>query len=813
MEKKYTYDAFISYRHTELDKFVAENLHRQMEAFRLPGKISKKKSGRTRIERVFRDKDELPLTSNLEDPIMEALRESEYLIVICSPRLKESLWCKKEVETFIGLHGREHVLAVLIEGEPEESFPEALLYAEETVQKPDGTVETIKKPMEPLAADVRGKNRHAILKAMRTEILRLLAPMFSLNYDDLRQRHRERRMKRILTASLAGAAICFAFGAVSTAMALRIQSQKEQIETQSTEIREQNERLLQIQAENLAEESLRELEEEGDRIGAVRTAFSALTEYEGITMPYTPQAQYALTESLRVYDRGSSIKALHQMQTAGIINFMILSPDRRTLITYDESDTFTIWDIETGDTLHEFKSLPSEYACVFLDNDRVAHIADGTVKIYSISEKAVTAALDEEYVVGLYADAGGKYLLVETWSELILYDAVSLQELASHETEKYSNLISHFVFDPEGEFLAFQKVLPQNEDGTSERECQLYFWNLSDNVMSMSISIGSYGLENVKYKDGMAYVMLNYMGEEWDDIKAVVLACNLQSAEIKWRREFEGHFGNYLYVPLVEGADKLLFVSSYEAMLLNETDGSVYSNFSLGSSIVGGAIFTNYDRYILFTRNGEYHFIDVETEMDFVIGNLFLCHSQNVKDFRVAENGYLILPYQDNRVTFYDYSSGEGLEENNEEVSVPETISLYYTEAVEHAQEKGLPKANLVRYLFYNEDESLMFVNYADNSLEIYGSDMSLKCRMTDLKSEMQQFLGTDGQGNLFICGSDYGYMLNPDLQPLAAVEGLVAVEQGGSRLYIQLSNGTQYTVPIYTVEELLAIAEGYVLR
>jgi len=25
-EKKYTYDAFISYRHSELDKFVAENL-------------------------------------------------------------------------------------------------------------------------------------------------------------------------------------------------------------------------------------------------------------------------------------------------------------------------------------------------------------------------------------------------------------------------------------------------------------------------------------------------------------------------------------------------------------------------------------------------------------------------------------------------------------------------------------------------------------------------------------------------------------------------------------------------------------------
>ncbi len=85
---KYRYDAFISYRHTELDKFAAENLHRQMEAFRLPGKFSGRTEGRTRITRVFRDRDELPLTNSLEGNIMEALRESEYLIVICSPRLR-----------------------------------------------------------------------------------------------------------------------------------------------------------------------------------------------------------------------------------------------------------------------------------------------------------------------------------------------------------------------------------------------------------------------------------------------------------------------------------------------------------------------------------------------------------------------------------------------------------------------------------------------------------------------------------------------------------------------------------------------------
>ena len=160
MENQFKYDAFISYRHSELDKYVAENLHKQLETFRLPKSIAKKRPGeKNKIERVFRDKEELPLTSNLEDPIVDALNNSEWLIVICSPRLRESLWCKKEIETFVALRGRERVLAVLIEGEPSESFPDELLYETKVQTLSDGTVEEVKMPVEPLAADARGTTK------------------------------------------------------------------------------------------------------------------------------------------------------------------------------------------------------------------------------------------------------------------------------------------------------------------------------------------------------------------------------------------------------------------------------------------------------------------------------------------------------------------------------------------------------------------------------------------------------------------------------------------------------------------------------
>ena len=153
------YDAFISYRHTELDQFAAITLHKELEAFRLPKSIQKqlKQKGieKKKIERVFRDKDELPITNNLADPITNALRNSEFLLVICSPRLRESLWCRKEIETFISMHGREHIFAVLIEGEPAESFPEELLYEEKKVLDENGVEHIERIPIEPLAADNR----------------------------------------------------------------------------------------------------------------------------------------------------------------------------------------------------------------------------------------------------------------------------------------------------------------------------------------------------------------------------------------------------------------------------------------------------------------------------------------------------------------------------------------------------------------------------------------------------------------------------------------------------------------------------------
>ena len=140
----------------EPDAFVAGSLHKILESYKLPSNLVKSKGDklkRKKINKVFRDAEELPLTSNLNDTIMTALENSEYLIAICSPRFGESLWCKKEVDTFIEMRGADHVLTVLVEGEPSESFPDALLYKDVQKVLDDGSIITVREPMEPLAAN------------------------------------------------------------------------------------------------------------------------------------------------------------------------------------------------------------------------------------------------------------------------------------------------------------------------------------------------------------------------------------------------------------------------------------------------------------------------------------------------------------------------------------------------------------------------------------------------------------------------------------------------------------------------------------
>ena len=213
------YCAFISYRHQSPDDAVAKALHTAIETYGIPAVI-RKKTGRKRMGRVFRDQEELPLSADLGADIETALDSSQWFIAICSPRYLESQWCLRELEYFLEKNGRDRVLAVLVEGEPENSFPESLRFTVDA----EGNREEI----EPLAANLRGSDWR---KRLKDEKLRLLAPMLSVTFDELKRRERQRILRRtavISVAVLAAAAGLGIFLAVNHARAEKLRQQAEE---------------------------------------------------------------------------------------------------------------------------------------------------------------------------------------------------------------------------------------------------------------------------------------------------------------------------------------------------------------------------------------------------------------------------------------------------------------------------------------------------------------------------------------------------------------------------------------------------------
>ena len=271
----YHYKAFISYRHFTPDQEIAKKLHTYIENYAVPPKL-KKKLGIRRMGRVFRDQEELPLSSNLGDDIHAALEQSEWLICICSPRYLESRWCMEELRYFLSMGRRDHVLTLLADGEPDTAFPEALRFIET-----DGKTEAV----EPLAADVRADSLPEMLKKLKGEKLRILAPMLEVAYDDLRQRARQRRVRQ---AAAAGAAAILLLGGFLGYSLWK-----------NAEITGERNRTMIAQSRFLANESGLILERRGDRMLAMMLAREALpADCSHPDRPVTDEALCALRSSL-----------------------------------------------------------------------------------------------------------------------------------------------------------------------------------------------------------------------------------------------------------------------------------------------------------------------------------------------------------------------------------------------------------------------------------------------------------------------------------------------------------------------------------
>lgn len=513
------YDAFISYRHCELDSFISENLHKKLESYRMPASVVKKiPSGRRCVERIFRDEAELPLSGNLSDPITAALGNSEFLIVICTPRLRESQWCAKEIETFVATHDREHVLLVLAEGEPDESFPEILLHEERTVKDSDGRDVTVSVDREPLAADCRGDDNKERLKKLDDVVLKLTAAIFGLNYDDLRRRHHERQVKRRIAIASAAFAIVTVFAFTCLGFMLKISAQ-------SKVIADKYAGAMATASVDLLSKGLSK-----DAIYAVRSILPD-SEDKG----YNKEAYEAMCTALAPYETARSYYPYHSVRTQEGLWGYSPAGDDRIVCFYDDHCSLT--DIKTGKEIIRTNSdyaVPLGDGLLYIDESGCARVAkeDGN-KEDAIAEDAVD----------IYGSEESALIFTEDGITIVRQDEKSRNVGLGPWWEEGGDALADVSFSDDGNYAAFAILA---DDGVHAGVI-----DIKSGTLALTEDLGECE-EPAVATDGSTLYM--YHEEEEDKgVVGIITATDISSKKVTATRRLSG-YGFYDILCDSEGA-------------------------------------------------------------------------------------------------------------------------------------------------------------------------------------------------------------------------------------------------------------------
>ena len=219
------YWAFISY--SSKDRPHGTWLIQALETYRIPPSLVGRKTKRgpvpQRLVPVFRDRDELRSSPNLEAALETALLQSRNLIVICSPNSARSdSWVNKEIIKFKAAGRHKFVHAMIVAGVPhgsdqpgnedQECLPQALRY------EVDATGHITDERTEPLAADLLREDPRPRV-SRRMAFLKLVAGIIDVDFDELWGRDRQRRRRRMLaTGAAALASLLVLFGLTMTGL-------------------------------------------------------------------------------------------------------------------------------------------------------------------------------------------------------------------------------------------------------------------------------------------------------------------------------------------------------------------------------------------------------------------------------------------------------------------------------------------------------------------------------------------------------------------------------------------------------------------
>ncbi|MGN7752963.1 toll/interleukin-1 receptor domain-containing protein [Sinorhizobium sp. 22678] len=492
------YVAFISYRSSGADQREAAWLQTALETYRLPAAVAKRLNRPARLGRLFRDAEELPATPNLRARLMSALERSDNLIVLCSPRASASHWINSEIEQFVTLNRGNRIFAVLMEGEPKDAFPSSLLKRSRVAAR--NVNQAIARPDEPLAADLRPVVGLSQSQVRRTALLRLVAGLLDIGFDDLRNRDAQRRNRRL--AVLAAAAFTV-LAVVSGLGVLSEINRREAVAQRARAIHNHAEALARLGDDDMAKRQVFDAEFDfasslavedqplvrekllQARSWGIRRIWEAPSAMGGSAIIAASDGRSVVAghvdQVIREYDVVTGLLLASYPGLMGQITALALSPDGKRLAGGDNTGRIFVFDRSTGRIIERDEA--GEAAVIALTFDassaiwtlyadgQLVRTADGTRSAKVISATRIGAAiLEPERGRAIAGDAAGF---------VRIFDIHTGAETAAFKSDTLP--IGALAIDSSGQHLA---TWGSNLDVRDRdiRPMRVRLWQLADNT-------------------------------------------------------------------------------------------------------------------------------------------------------------------------------------------------------------------------------------------------------------------------------------------------------------------------------------------
>lgn len=431
MENK-KYFAFISYSHK--DSEMAKWLQHELEYYELPAALFEKRKDLRKedlpksFRPVFRDEDELA-GGELKPQIIEALADSEYLIVVCSPNAVASDYVDSEIQEFIkqSEDNKKKIFPFIIEGKP---------HQDENNKKKECFPETLRKLSEDKTASVEliagDINVHETGKGHA--FVKIVAGMLrekTIKFADLWDRYEFEKVKN------------------------------ERIE------REKKEKL-QIAQSRFVAEKAEKLVDEGDSYLARLLALEVLPKnIENPERPLTIEAELLIRKSLEKENAvltGNS----HYSAIASVYN-----NDGSRIYSIGTDGYMCVWDATNGSLLHRLFTCKGDghSLCLSPDSTTVVTATGNCILMWNADtlKQQGKPLIHPSYVLQVVYSSNGEYIYcTQPNGSIMIWD-------------KNGVFVSEFKDNDNIDFksIEWMNVNKDNRLFTSTRE-SLNFWDIND---------------------------------------------------------------------------------------------------------------------------------------------------------------------------------------------------------------------------------------------------------------------------------------------------------------------------------------------